>query len=511
MQDPKLKNTSLDPAKSSIENTVDQQQRRNFKSKDITISSEKDIHEFLYEQGYSDGLPCIPPTPKRVTLMLSGTPSNYEKSDHVIGKCPPNYGEVTIEKVAINAVMAGCKPSQFRIVLAAVECMLTPEFNLHGTHATTMGATPAVIVNGPVRHEAEVNFKHGVLGSGHRANATIGRALKLVLQNVGGAKLGGTESTTLGTPMKYTMCLAEWEERNQWKPYHVTRGFQKEESVVTVMGVTSGPHQVVDFYTKDSNELIQLIAECMHPAYNPYFPFINDCLLVISPEHYDTLMRGGIKSKKQLREKLWAKCNKDMAPSIRKIVASRLPYVGHIVGGALGMLSRTSNLILGTGLPSIPKFSSPDSFHVVVAGGPAGKFSSFAPGFGIGIEGMPTYKMNSPVSRKVHDAPSGMDQQYEIKESTEIIKILDPTGENDSKIFVLAPRVGEIKGNIGLLDISKPGGNKLLDRLAERLEEKYPDVKCHRYCKPTFTRPAPDTLRAMILQQCQSVIIALAD
>lgn len=473
------------------------------------MPSGKDVHEFLYEQGYSDGFPCIPPTPQRVALMLSGTHRNPAT---VLGKCPPNYGQVTVEKVAINAVMSGCKPSQFRVVLAAVECMLTPEFNLHGSHATTMGGTPAVIVNGPVRHDAEVNFKHGVLGSGHRANATIGRALKLILQNVGGAKLGGTESTTIGTPMKYSMCLAEWEERHDWKPYHVMRGFQKEDSVVTVMAVTSGPHQLVDFYTKDANELIQLMAETMHPAYNPYFPYINDCLLVISPEHYDTLVRGGIRTKKQLKEKLWRKCNKDMAPSIRKIVASQVPYVGHVIGGVIGLIARGANLITGSGLSMIPKFESPESFHVVVAGGPAGKFSSWCPGFGIGIDPMPSAHMNKAVSRKVDPAPPTKEEKYDSlpQNATGAIEILDPTSENDANIFTLAKRIGEIKGNIALLDISKPGGNKLLDRFNQRLEKEY-SVKCHRFCKPTFSRPAPDSLKTKILRNCQSVIIALAD
>lgn len=120
--------------------------------------------------------------------------------------------------------MAGCLPKHFTTVLAAVECLLDPKFNAHGVHATTMGATPCIIINGPMRRAIDANMQHGALGSGSRANACVGRAIKLVLQNVGGAVLGGTESTTLGTPMKYTMCFAEWEERaTLWTPYHVDR------------------------------------------------------------------------------------------------------------------------------------------------------------------------------------------------------------------------------------------------------------------------------------------------
>jgi hypothetical protein len=142
--------------------------------------------------------------------------------------------------------MAGCEPRQLTTVLAAVECLLDPEFNAHGVSATTMGATPCSIVSGPVRTAAGVNSGMGALGSGHRANGCIGRAVKLVLQNCGGAKLGGTESTTLGTPMKYTMCVAEREEvAPEWLPYHVEQhGADPADSVVTMLAVMSGPHQV---------------------------------------------------------------------------------------------------------------------------------------------------------------------------------------------------------------------------------------------------------------------------
>jgi len=308
--------------------------------------------------------------------------------------------------------------------------------------------------------------------------------------------------------------VAEWEERHGWEPYHVTRGFQKEDSVVTVLGVTSGPHQVVDFYITDANELIQLLAEAMHPVYSPYFPFINDCLLVLSPEHYDTLRKGGIKTKKQLRENLWGKCNKDMAPSLRKIIAMRVPYVGHLIGGTLGLVARGLNLITGTGLPLLPKFNSPDSFHVIVAGGPAGKFSSFCPGFGVGVPPMPSAGMNKAVSRKIDPVLSSeREQKYDMLPETSngTNEILDPTSDNKAANFSLAQRTGEIKGDIALLDISKPGGGKLLDRLSERLIQKYPSVKFHRFSKPTFSRPAPEALQAKILQTCQSVIVALAD
>ena len=217
-------------------------------------------HEATLGAGWSDGLPLVPPSCELVSRMLTGT---ARSRDEVLGTVPPMYAALSVGQVAANAVMAGCEPGHLRVVLAAVEAMLTESFNLHGVHATTMGATPVLIVSGPVQAEAGLNSSHGALGSGTRGNAVIGRALKLILQNVGGAKLGGTESTTLGTPMKFgTMCVAEAEEvaaAHGWLPYHVaSRGYNAGDSCVTVLACTSGPHQLVDFATRDAPTLLGL-------------------------------------------------------------------------------------------------------------------------------------------------------------------------------------------------------------------------------------------------------------
>jgi len=477
-------------------------------SRKISTADVTDINEFMYNQDFSDGLPLVPPTAERVAAMLTGT---LRDPAQVLGKCPPNFGVVTVEKVAINAVMAGCSPKHLRIVLAAVECMLDPKFGLHGSSATTMGATPAVLVSGPCRDECGINYQHGALGSGHRANATIGRAVKLVLHNLGGARLGGTESTTLGTPMKFTLCVAEHESRApEWTPYHVERGFSETDSVVTLLSVTSGPHQVVDFYTKDADALCALLAKSMHGLYNAYFPWINDCLLVISPEHYDTLVRGGITSKEQLRQRLWGLCNKDFAPSIRTLLETQKgKLVGSLVGYPLGWLARALNFVTGKGFPLLSKFTSPDSFHVLVAGGPAGKFSSFCPGFGIGKSG-PSSGMSKAVSRKI-DAAVFSEADLSLLETKEADFILDPTAEAEVTPFQLAKRSGSIHGKIALEDISKPGGKVLLDRIQTLLQEKFPDIECIRYVKPTFSKPMPDQQRAQIAKECTFVVAALAD
>ena len=159
---------------------------------------------------------------------------------------PPNLAPCTVEKVAINAVMAGCRPEYLPVVIASVEAACTDEFNAHGVMATTMGASPGIIVNGPIRHRIGMNMQLGALGQGNRANASIGRALRLILRNVGGARPGGTERSTLGNPMKFTMCYAEYEEASDWKPLHVERGFEPEDSVVTLYAFTGGPSYVID-------------------------------------------------------------------------------------------------------------------------------------------------------------------------------------------------------------------------------------------------------------------------
>ena len=196
-------------------------------SRRIDVAERDDVHEFLFDQGFTDGLPVVPPTPERVTRMLTGTKRDRAE---VVAVVPPNLAECTVEKVAINAVMAGAEPASLPVILAAVEAACTDEFNIHGVLATTWLAGPIVIVNGPVRHRIGMNMQGNALGQGNRANATIGRALQLVIRNVGGGRPGEVDRATLGGPHKYTCCFAEYEERSPWEPLHVERGFQPEDS-----------------------------------------------------------------------------------------------------------------------------------------------------------------------------------------------------------------------------------------------------------------------------------------
>jgi hypothetical protein len=180
-----------------------------------------DEYETWFERGVTDGLPIVPPTRERVTRMLAGT---RRSAGELLGEMPPNYGRVTVDKAAINAVMAGCRPEYPPVLIAAAEAVCDPAFNLHGVATSTHFSAPLVVVNGPVRARIGLNAGFGVFGPGHRANATIGRALRLLMINVGGARPGEISMSTFGHPGRYTYCIAEHEEASPWPPYHVELG-----------------------------------------------------------------------------------------------------------------------------------------------------------------------------------------------------------------------------------------------------------------------------------------------
>ena len=524
-----------------------------------------DVHECMIDAGWSDGFPLVPPTKERVGAMLSAT---VRAADDVLGEIPPMYSAVTVGLTAANAVMAGCEPKHFRIVLAGVTAMLTDEFNLHGVHATTMGATPAMIVSGPARVDAGLNSAHGALGSGSRANACIGRALKLVLQNVGGAKLGGTESTTIGSPSKFSLCVAEAEEvlLDGWLPYHASsRSFNAGDSAVTVLACTTGPTQLVDFATREALPLLRYLGSHLAVSYAAHLPLVNEALLVVSPEHMATLHRGGVTSKSKLALCLFHTANR---ASSRHLVSTLLvamdgqaPRLALIAIGAtltllavglslladcLALLMPTRALdflplhsIVADHLIKAPKFTSPASLNIVVAGAGAGKFSSCCAGFGVGRPPRSTAKLSVASSAPV-EPPSGLllaqpaaaaagEHRIVAAERArgldtitlgESFLLVDPRGFRgpQSKIEPIK-RPASLSGGatdgapltIGLLDISKAGGSVMLDELQRRLVAQFPNLRCARYRKPTFSRPMPPTLAREMAKQCHVAVAALAD
>ena len=348
----------------------------------IEIAPQDDEFEFMFDQGFSDGLPLVPPTPERVVRMLTGTDRDPQE---LIAVMPPNMGEATVEKIAVNAVMAGCRPEYLPVILAAVEAVCTDEFNVHGVMATTMGASPVMVVNGPIRERIGMNMKLGALGQGNRANATIGRALRLVIRNLGGARPGGTERSTLGNPMKFSMCFPEWEERNPWTPMHVERGFSADDSVVTVFAMTSGPTLMVDQDSRSASQLAGSLGLCLESAFHPKAHYATEVLLVICPEHVDTLVRDGYE-KADIR----ARIQEVTARPISELVANDVSAVGFKKAVAGTMNEEALARLL-------PKFKSAEDIHIAVAGAEAGKFSGAFHGWATGEIG------SISVSRKIEE------------------------------------------------------------------------------------------------------------
>ena len=218
-----------------------------------------DINEYFYERGWTDGLPIVPPTADRVDRMLTGMP--WRDTEEVISIVPPRMGTASMRQIAVNAVMAGCRPEYLPVIVAALQAVSEPEYGLSHRQTTTHAGAPLIIVNGPIVARLRINCGRGLFGPGWRANATIGRALRLILMNIGGAGAGVDASQT-GHPGKYTYCIAEYEAANPWEPLHVERGFGAEQSVVTVVN-TEAPHSMTENVQTDPDEIMRTFASSM--------------------------------------------------------------------------------------------------------------------------------------------------------------------------------------------------------------------------------------------------------
>jgi hypothetical protein len=218
------------------------------------------VNDHFYEQGWTDGLPIIPPTPARVEKMLAGMP--WRGPDDVIGIVPPAMGVATLRSIAVNAVMAGCLPVYLRVIVAAVSAVLEKPYGLAHRQTTTHAGAPLLIVNGPVIKEIGLNYGNGVFGPGWRANATIGRALRLVMVNLGGAVPAQVDFCQHAHPGKYTFCIAEHQDANPWEPLHVERGFRASDSVITVVNAEA-PHSMTENVQTDPIEIMRTFADTM--------------------------------------------------------------------------------------------------------------------------------------------------------------------------------------------------------------------------------------------------------
>ncbi len=265
---------------------------REWNSTQVEIDETEDLIEVCYENGWTDGLPVVPPTSDRVERMLSGTDRD---PDELIAAVPPKWGRATVEKVAINAVMAGCKPAYLPLILAAVKAMTSEQFNLHGVQVTTSHVGPMLIVNGPIRKVLEINGGFNLFGQGWRANTTIGRAVRFVCTNIGGALPGELDRAAFGHAGKYTCCIAEKEEASPWDAMHIDRGFQADDSTVTVFAA-AGPQSVNDHRSNTAEGILDTISENIAAPGNSS----GETLLVIGVEHAKTISEDGF-SKTDIR------------------------------------------------------------------------------------------------------------------------------------------------------------------------------------------------------------------
>ncbi len=279
-----------------------------FSSSEHEFDSFADALEGQFELGVTDGLPVVPPTPDRVEAMLAAGDAAPEE---VLGSVPTRDVVVTAEKVAINAVMAGCRPEYFPVVLSAVRAFLQPSANAHSTTATLAGAAHAVIVNGPVRHELGIHGGQACFGPGFRANATIGRALRLVIRNVCRTVPGVLDRASFSWPLRYSFCFAEDEEATAWTPLHVKLGYERDDSVVTIQSIMR-LFQVTDFSPEPHEILSSAVEVARHTGLqrDDWAGDGRSVVLVIGPEHYRRLVDEGW-TKESIAEWMHPRLNAD--------------------------------------------------------------------------------------------------------------------------------------------------------------------------------------------------------
>jgi hypothetical protein len=332
------------------------------RARQIDLGAYDDPLESCFERGWTDGLPVVPPTDERIVRMLAGT---SRAADEIIGLIPPNRMECTVEKVAINAVMAGCRPEYLPVVLAVVEAALIPEFAMHGLLCTTYFSGPTIIINGPTSRAIGMNSGVNCLGQGNRANATIGRALQLLIRNVGGGVPGGIDRATFGNPGKYSFCFAEDEGDPEWTPLSVARGFKPGASTVTLFH-GDGVQPFCDQKSRTPEELTRSLAMSLNVVGHAKLAQACNAILLLSPEHYGIYRDAGW-DRERIEEALHA--------------ATTRPGKD-LVWGAQGV---------GEGMPAkrshemLPKFWRDHGLLVARAGGKAGLFSAIIGGW-IGAE-----------------------------------------------------------------------------------------------------------------------------
>jgi hypothetical protein len=324
----------------------------------IEVPEGEDPFEFCFRT-FGDALPVIPPTPERVARMLGDVSVGQTE---VIARVPPCYGEATPEKIAANAVMAGCVPDMMRVLLPLVRAVCDERFNVHGVQATTHFAAPLVIINGPVRNELGFAYRQNVFSNVARANSTLGRALQLILLNIGGARPEGIDMSTLGNPGKFCYCIAEHEEANPWEPFHVERGFKPEQSTLTLFAAEA-PHGVSEHTARTPEQVLKSISYALATVWTYRACLDYEAVVILGPEHARTIHRSGW-TKQEAQEFLY----ENTGVPIRA-------YEGATEAEGSQFVSKYKEIQIN-GERCYQKFRSPESIHILVTGGTAGKFSA---------------------------------------------------------------------------------------------------------------------------------------
>ncbi len=327
-------------------------------SRRVEFAELEDPFEAMYDRGWSDGLPLVPPTPERVERMLAGT---SRAPNDIVAIIPPNLVEASVEKVAINAVMAGCAPEYLPVVLAGVEAVCNDDFNMHGVLATTMGVGPILIVNGPIRHDLQMNSGMNVFGPGNRANMTIGRAVALCVRNIGGGRPGEIDRSTHGQPGKFGLCFPEDEEGSPWASLAQERGFDAETNTVTAF-CGEAPRIVFDQMSRTPESLTASIASVMLGNVHPRITGM-DTVLALCPEHMARFTDAGW-TKEQFETELRSHLDIEVDDILRGV-----DNIGEGIPPGLGFEGA-----------QLPKFRE-GGILIVHAGGPAGLFSSVIGGW----------------------------------------------------------------------------------------------------------------------------------
>ncbi len=325
-------------------------------------ASPSEMQDWFEAQGWTDGLPVVPPTPELVAAMVKGSGLAAEAE---VATVAPSNVMATVEKVAINAVMAGCRPTYMPVILAALRAMSHSSFNLAGMQATTHPVAPLAFVNGPIRARIGLNSGSNVFGQGFRANATIGRALRLVMVNIGGGVPGKTDMATFGSPGKFSACYAENEEASPWEPFHVEKGMSRNESAVMVHG-GEAPHNIQDHASTTPDELLMTTASVMATLGTNNIGMSGEMLLVFGPEHARILANHGM-SKDDVRADLHRRMRlrfDSMGVAIRNFYRNRRAAID-----------------VGPEVKEIPYLDDPSQIVILVAGGP-GLHSMVFPSFG---------------------------------------------------------------------------------------------------------------------------------